>query len=143
MERFIYGWVLLFYMTGEKILVVDDEPRMLNSTRRILTAEDYGVITAENAGTALEILAEHNKDIGVVLADCKMPGMDGVGLLKEVQRLYPDKERLLTSGNMKYNPAQLKAEGLIRDFIEKPADMDTLISCVEKAFEQYRQNQQK
>ncbi len=61
-------------MPGERILVVDDEERMLQLLDKLLTGEGYEVRTASSAGEALRILGE--TDYNLVISDVRMPGID-------------------------------------------------------------------
>ena len=69
-------------MPGERILVVDDEERMLQLLDKLLTGEGYEVRTASSAGEALRILGE--TDYNLVISDVRMPGMDGMSLLRSL-----------------------------------------------------------
>ena len=68
-----------------KILVVDDEAGMRHMLRLVLEKEGYEVIDAPDAETGLEILEKEEAD--VALCDIRMPGMDGLGFLREVVRV--------------------------------------------------------
>jgi translation initiation factor IF-2 len=71
-----------------RILVVDDEPDMVETVARILTHLGHESVTATEGGAALELLERERPDL--VLTDLRMPGMDGLALLKEVKRIDPE-----------------------------------------------------
>ena len=87
-------------MTGgdETVLVVEDNPQLRQLTARQLTGLGYRVLKAENAETALRVLAVEDR-IDLLFSDVVMPGaMDGMELARHVMRLRPDLGILLTSG---------------------------------------------
>ena len=78
------------------VLFVDDEENILNSLRRGLIDEDYHCIFASNGPQALELLKK--EPVSVIVSDMRMPGMDGLTLLKEVKEKYPKTVRIVLSG---------------------------------------------
>ncbi len=69
------------------ILVIDDDLGMLKTLDYILTDKGYEVVTLSSGAEAVELIKEKSFDI--VLTDIKMPGMNGVEVLKEIKRLSP------------------------------------------------------
>ena len=69
------------------VLVVDDEKNTREGLGRALR-RDYEVVLAESADAAIQTLGE--RPVDVMLSDVRMPGMDGLGLLREAHRLHPD-----------------------------------------------------
>ncbi len=69
------------------LLLVDDEPDVLFSLRRLLDKHDYRILEATNGAQALALIRTHKPD--VVLMDVRMPEMDGVTALREIKRLNP------------------------------------------------------
>lgn len=67
------------------ILIVDDEPDIVNLTERFLKLGNFETITASNGKDALEIIAERYNEIALVLLDIMMPGMSGYSVLKEIK----------------------------------------------------------
>src|SRR3984893_19182560 len=80
-------------MEQATILVVDDEPRVLDSLEAVLAA-DFCVLRAGGSPAALEILRTED-DVAVIVTDYKMPGMTGVELLRESQAIVPDAIRVV------------------------------------------------
>ena len=74
-------------MEEMKMMLVDDEERFLSTTSKLLAKKGYNVYTATSGMTALENLKRHT--IHVVILDVKMPGMDGIAVLKEIKRSFP------------------------------------------------------
>ena len=80
----------------KRVLLVDDEDRILTALCRSLRREGYELVTAQTPAEALKRLAEQSFD--AVLTDHKMPRMTGVELLAKVARLQPNAARLLITG---------------------------------------------
>lgn len=101
------------------LLLVDDEPNILSSLKRVLRNEPYRIITANGGEQALELLAGTVVDL--VISDARMPGMDGATLLTEIQRRQPDCLRILLTGYADMSTT-IKAinEGRIYRYISKP-----------------------
>lgn len=121
----------------EKILFVDDEPRMLASILRQLSRL-FNVTSARDAEQALEIVSEKGP-IAVVVSDYKMPGMDGITLLENIQTISPDTIRMLLTGYADLNSA-IRAinDGNIFRFLTKPCETDNLVKALTAAIKQYR-----
>lgn len=120
-----------------RVLFVDDEPHVLSTIRRSL-AEDFDVHTAESGQAALAIL-EGNDPFSVIVADCRMPKMNGIELLGRVSREHPDAVRIMLTGNTDQQTAvQALNQGEIFKFLSKPCDTDSLRSALRQGI---RQNQ--
>jgi DNA-binding NarL/FixJ family response regulator len=111
------------------ILLVDDEPRVLESLTRNLRGHAYRVLTAGSGNEALTTLALHRVD--VVVSDHQMPGMTGVELLSAIARDFPGIARLLLTGNMTL-PVALSAvnQGQVHRLLLKPCPPDELIASI-------------
>ncbi|MCT4632977.1 MAG: response regulator [Firmicutes bacterium] len=105
------------------VLFVDDEPNIIKSLKRGLMVEDYDKFFALSGQEALEILEANT--ISVIVTDMKMPGMNGLDLLKIVREKYPDTVRIVLSGYT-HLPQVLVTinNGEIFRFITKPWKMD-------------------
>ncbi|HUQ47215.1 MAG TPA: sigma-54 dependent transcriptional regulator [Gemmatimonadaceae bacterium] len=111
-------------MTKAKILIADDELSMTNALSAILTSEGYEVVVAADGKKALDQLIAD--DFGVVLADLKMPKLDGLALLKELQRQAIPTECIIVTGQGTVDSAvQAMREGAY-DYIEKPLNAEKL-----------------
>ncbi|RJQ46917.1 MAG: sigma-54-dependent Fis family transcriptional regulator [Nitrospiraceae bacterium] len=115
----------------DKILVVDDEPGILHSFKKVLGRQDYSVTTASSGEEALEKVDREHPSL--VIMDVNMPGMDGIETLKQLKSLEP----LLTVVIMTAFSTSEKAITAMKfgayDYITKPVDNDMLLSLVEKA----------
>ena len=106
---------------------MDDETDILMALGGYLAAVIPGLViqTAPDAAKALQVLSTH--DVGLILSDYRMPGMNGLALLQEAQRLYPNIPAILMTA---YPDAELAARALneakIKAFLTKPVDPDKL-----------------
>ncbi|HET8699219.1 MAG TPA: HD domain-containing phosphohydrolase [Gammaproteobacteria bacterium] len=119
-----------------RVLFVDDEPNVLNGVRRSLRG-DFDVHTALSGAEALKLL-EESEPFGVVVSDCRMPGMDGIELLQRVSELSPLSVRIMLTGNTDQETA-VKAvnTGEVFKFLNKPCEVDALRQVVNLAARQY------
>jgi len=113
------------------ILVVDDEAIMRESLRDWLTDLGYKVETAEEGEAALKNVAE--QDFGVVILDLRLPGKDGIEILKEARAKRPDlKGVIITAYPSIQTVVQAMKEGAV-DYLPKPFDLDDLGKLVREA----------
>ncbi len=84
-------------MTIEPIvLVVDDEPNVVRLCQRLLERTNYQVITADSSGQAIEKL--HDQHVDLLIADIRMPGLDGLQLISQARSFLPDLAVILMTG---------------------------------------------
>ncbi|MCW5624402.1 MAG: EAL domain-containing protein [Burkholderiales bacterium] len=115
------------------LLVVDDDVSILSLVQRTLRHEGYRILTTADPGQVLELMATH--EVGVILADHRMPGTSGVELLRRVRSLYPDTVRLIMSGSADGTAAtEAINQGEVYKFILKPWDNTELRSALRDAF---------
>jgi DNA-binding NtrC family response regulator len=116
---------------SQKILVVDDEPEMRALVRDVLQERGYQVTLAQNGQEALQRLgeAEHS----VVLTDLRMKGMQGIALLTEIKKEFPDINVILMTafGTIETAIAAMKQGAY--DYLTKPVKTDDLLLVVERA----------
>jgi len=118
------------------ILCVDDERNVLRSLERLCMDEPYALLTADSSAAALDLLAR--RFCPVVIADYRMPDMNGVAFLREVRRRFPDTVRIVLSGYA--DAATIVSainEGEIYKFIPKPWNDDELKVTIRNALEKY------
>lgn len=117
----------------KKILVIDDEKPTLTMFRLMLTAYGYEVLTAETAAAGIEtFMAEHPP---IVITDIKMPGMDGLGVLKEIKRHDPATQVIMITGHGDSELAQKALNLEATDFINKPIQKKALDDALARAEE--------
>lgn len=118
----------------KKILFVDDEAQILKAIKRIFMDSDYKIYCAESAEVALKIMCEDAIDM--VITDMRMPGMDGIELLKITKRKYPKTVRIILSGFADENEIMYSLQNNIaKTYMFKPWDNDELIRIVEQNLE--------
>ncbi|MEB3887479.1 response regulator transcription factor [Lyngbya sp. CCY1209] len=120
-------------MASEKILVVDDDPAILNLVSRYLTHQDFEVESAKDGETALERFEQFNPDL--VVLDINLPDTTGLKLCPEMQSRTGVLVLMLTS------EANLEAPGLIGgadDFISKPFKLEILDARVRTLLKRQR-----
>lgn len=117
-----------------KILMVDDEPRVLAALKRALRKEPFEIWGAGSAYEALQLLSEQPMD--VVVSDEKMPSMSGSELLAEIAVRYPETIRIMLTGHASLDVA-VKAinEGRIYRFMTKPVSEVELAVTIRQALE--------
>ncbi|ACL04223.1 Two-component, sigma54 specific, transcriptional regulator, Fis family [Desulfatibacillum aliphaticivorans] len=117
-----------------RLLIVDDEPDMLHLLKRSLEPDLNCVVeTAASGLEAMEILGQERFDL--ILADIKMPKMDGLELLEKVQAQYPDQTMVMMTGHGSIDVAVQAIQKGAYDFVTKPFDHEALVVRLEKALE--------
>jgi len=118
------------------VLVVDDEPRVLDALEAILAAE-FRILRAEGGAAALPLLA--SEDVAVMISDYRMPGMTGVELCRRAQEVAPEALRIILTA---YTDVDSLMEaintGHIWHFVPKPWDPAELLVVVRRAAERWR-----
>jgi two-component system, NtrC family, nitrogen regulation response regulator NtrX len=113
------------------ILIVDDEPSILQSLSGLLSDEGFGVITAATGYEALKIIDVESPDL--VLLDIWMPGIDGIETLKEIKKVNPHIQVIIISGHGSIETAVKATKLGAFDLIEKPLSIDKVIVSINNA----------
>jgi len=114
------------------ILLVDDDPSVRKSVGDMLGRSGYGVSTAADGGAAMVLLQERS-DIDLIIADYRMPGMDGLALVRQVKERSPALPAVIMTG---YGDLEsyLCAAGLgVVRYIAKPVGLRELMQTVRDA----------
>lgn len=125
-------------MTDEKkrVLLVDDEPQVLAGLR-VHLRKRYDVFIAEGGAEGLEYLRESGP-FAVIIADMRMPGMNGVEFLRKARKKAPDAVRILLTGYTDVDSAiGAVNEGRIFRFLTKPCPPPELMGAVAEAVEKH------
>ncbi|SKA78817.1 response regulator [Desulfobaculum bizertense] len=124
-----------------KILVIDDEQPTLSMFRLVLGAYGYEVLTAESGEEGLEVFSAERP--AIVLTDIKMPGMDGLDVLKRLKEINPQTEVIVITGHGDMDIA-IKALNLnATDFINKPIQRNCLEAALSRANERLKLSESK
>lgn len=119
--------------TGIWILIVDDEEDTLDACTQALTKEGYSIDTASRAPEALEKI--ESKNYRIVIADIKMPGMDGIELLQRIKKSNPQVEVIMITGYATIETAVKSMKEGAYDYLPKPFTPEELRMLVKKALE--------
>ncbi len=116
------------------ICVIDDEAMMRDSLEATLTAQDHKVFLFENGQEALTMIKQHPFDI--VLTDLRMPGLDGIELLRELRRLGLDVPVVLMTAHATITTAVEAMKLGAFDYVQKPFNVEEIEIVVERALRQ-------
>ncbi len=113
------------------ILIIDDEKNVTEMIREMLSTKGYEASCVDDGKLGLDIVRQNN--IELVITDLKMPGMDGLDVLREIKRFDPTIEVVLITAFASVETAlQCMKEGAY-DYISKPLDLGKLAFLVERA----------
>jgi DNA-binding response OmpR family regulator len=112
-------------MGSLRVLLVDDEEELVSTVAERLELRGIDAEALTSGAAALERLAEQKFD--VVVVDVKMPGMDGLELLKRIKTMQPETQVILLTGRGSGKESQRGLEEGAFDYLIKPINLDDLI----------------
>lgn len=116
---------------SERVLLIDDETEFLETLSERMRLRGMDVSTAENAEKAINTI--DSGDYDAIVLDLQMPDMNGIDVLKIIKQSHPEMQVILLTGQATLD-AGIEAMKLgAMDFMEKPADIDTLTEKIKKA----------
>jgi two-component system NtrC family response regulator len=119
-----------------KIVVIDDEPSVLESFKMILKIKDYDVDTYTDGASAIAALQKGKYDLAFV--DYKLPGMDGLEVLKKIKEIDPDVEVcVVTAYATESSHANAITLGAL-EYLRKPFLMEEIYELVERGLRRRR-----
>jgi PAS domain S-box-containing protein len=122
---------------GELLLIVDDEKSILQVAKAILEDQGYRVVTAADATEALAIFALRMNEVDLVLTDLAMPIMDGVALIRTLQKMKPDVRIVASTGRGAQDGRANEIASLnIRASLAKPYNKNKLLTVLHEALAQ-------
>jgi len=114
-----------------KLLLIDDEEGIRKLLSMSLRNEGYDVITADNGHNGIELFKQEAPSI--VLTDIKMPGMNGIDVLRKIKEINPDAEVIIITGYGDMEKAVKSIQLEASDFITKPVNADALSKALQRA----------
>jgi len=117
----------------EKILLIDDEEDIVRVLSMSLKSDGYDVVSALSGKEGLEVFKKESPDI--ILTDIKMPGMDGIEVLKKVKKINPETEVIIITGHGDIDTAIEALQYGASDFINKPVRDEALSIALDRAKE--------
>ena len=124
-------------MIHERILIVDDDPNLLEASRRVLRGS-YDIVTALGGEEGLKLVREQGP-FAVVISDLRMPVVDGITLLRHVREHAPETVRVLLTGNADTSAAiQSVNEGQVFRFLTKPCPGSVIRDTLRDAVRQHQ-----
>jgi DNA-binding NtrC family response regulator len=115
---------------AKRVLIADDEINMRRVLEALLRRDGYDVVTAANGN---EALANMGRGINMVITDLKMPGLDGMGLLRKLSVDYPDVPVVMITAHGSVENAVEAVKLGAFDYLEKPFDQEQIHQIVAKA----------
>jgi two-component system nitrogen regulation response regulator NtrX len=119
-----------------RILIVDDEENIINSMTPILQDEGHVIFSGKNGEEALSFLKKNEVDL--IILDVWLPDADGIELLEQIKKMYPESAAIMISGHGSIDIAVRSTRIGAFDFLEKPPSLDRLVTSVNNALEQVR-----
>ena len=123
-------------MKRAKLLIVDDEEKILQTMKGSLEDEDYEVLTARDGQEAMEKVRTEKPDL--VFLDVWLPGMDGMETLKAIKEYDTNTDVVIMTGHGTVNTAVQAIKLGASNFLEKPLSLDSVLSVVNNSLEQKR-----
>ena len=123
-------------MSEIKILLTDDEEEMQHLLAQAFEKDGYEVIAAYDGNEALNIIQQESFDLAII--DIKMPGRNGIEILKALKEKNPDTEVLIITGHASLETAIESVRYGAYDYVEKPFDIHELKKIVARALEKRR-----
>jgi CheY-like chemotaxis protein/signal transduction histidine kinase len=118
--------------SGSTVLIVDDEVSVRETAQEMLSSMSYSVASCASGQAALDLLRERSDEIACVLLDITMPDMSGHEVIREIARLYPGTDVVLTSGFSERMIMESRDNPCYRGFLKKPYSMEELREAVDK-----------
>jgi len=124
-----------------KVLLVDDEREFVQTLSERLIMRDMGPAVAYDGESALDLIKEDEPDVMIV--DLKMPGIDGLEVLRTVKKTRPDIEVIILTGHGNEEDRQLCLDLGAFAYLQKPLDINVLSETIQEANEKIRQKKER
>jgi CheY-like chemotaxis protein len=120
------------------VLVIDDEPFILEYVRKVLNQVGYCVFIAENGHEGVTLFEERKAEVDLILTDIVMPDIDGVEVAARIQRIDPAVPVIFTTGAIPRDDPHMLSLANEGFLLRKPFFPDQLIQFVENQVEHFR-----
>jgi len=117
-----------------KLLLVDDEKEFVETLADRLKMRELEAAVAHDGEEALAAVKEEEPD--VIVLDLKMPGIDGIEVLRRVRKAYPNLQVIILTGHGSKKDEDAARSLGAYDYLKKPVDLDTLVPRIRDAFKQ-------
>lgn len=125
-----------------KVMIVDDEPKLREGLRSLIPWEKLGYMVVATAANGLQALEKyHTFYPELIVADIRMPGMDGLEMISELRKEGSESHVLILSGHADFEYAKRAIGYRIDGYLLKPVDEDEMIVCLEELHETIEQEQ--
>lgn len=121
--------------TEKKLLVIDDEEAVREAVSDILETVDIEVLQAHNGEFGISMVQKHIHEVGCILLDMRMPGINGPEALLRIREVAPDLYVIASTGYSVEVARKTFGDCQPDEFLTKPYDITTLITRVQKAFD--------
>ncbi len=115
-----------------KVLIVDDEENILESTKELLQFYNYDVYICKNGLEAIELLKDIKNEINFAIIDMIMPDIHGSELLKKLRSIKPNLKAIISTGYTVDDTIREMFGDELVEFLQKPYDMETLFTVIKK-----------
>ncbi|MCL4476111.1 MAG: response regulator [Nitrospirae bacterium] len=120
-------------MEKQRILIVDDDPVIALSCKKILGVEGYTVFTAEDGESAIKKVSDETFDL--VITDVRLPDINGLTILRESRIVQPSADIMVISGYPSLEDAREATRLGAFEYVEKPFTPDFMLNAVKKVFD--------
>lgn len=127
-----------------KVIIADDEPKVCQLIKNLIQWESLNlehIATAQDGICALELIKEHSPDI--VITDIRMPGYDGIELIKHAKEVNPDIDFIIISGYQHFDYAHNAIKYGVKDYLLKPLNKNEINATLYKMTEKYSERHRK
>jgi signal transduction histidine kinase/FixJ family two-component response regulator len=118
-----------------RVLVIDDNPDFLFAIETFLKRKGYEVWTARDGKSGVSLC--QNESPGIVITDFRLPGIDGIEVLKSIKKADPEKEVIIVTGHGDMQVAVRALQLGATDLLTKPINYESLLVALERAEERY------
>jgi DNA-binding NtrC family response regulator len=120
-------------VSGQTILLVDDDVELLKALTKVLEKEGYTVLAQSTANAAIRFVNESKQHFDLVITDVSMPGMKGTTFLSAVKTAFPKVPVIIITAFGDWGQYMETLRNGAFDYLDKPLDKDALLAAVRRA----------